>query len=246
MTVWASEPFFSRCSLGKGRWFWVLYSLRKDWLDGAGPLATGYAATAADAASAARAIIPGVANGRAYVGEYYHRSLCVQRRAARPPGNGRKAVVQEFLYRHLTSEYDGRWYSAPHLVIKRTKKRVFVSRTSYRERDSPFAVQDTSPLYDDRPKTYSLDRAKLEADGSVWCREARDDFFTLPHDEYQRSGQDWRPWELATLGLKAGASPEQIKSAYRRLARQHHPDCGGDPERFKELQRAYERALTRR
>jgi curved DNA-binding protein CbpA len=37
---------------------------------------------------------------------------------------------------------------------------------------------------------------------------------------------------------------EQVKAAYRRLARQRHPACGGDPERFKEVQAAYERAMA--
>jgi molecular chaperone DnaJ len=46
------------------------------------------------------------------------------------------------------------------------------------------------------------------------------------------------------LEVDQGASPEEIKRAYRRLAREHHPDANtGDPEaeaRFKEVARAYE------
>lgn len=43
-----------------------------------------------------------------------------------------------------------------------------------------------------------------------------------------------------TLGLKEGASAEEIKTAYRRLAMKHHPDRGGDPEEFKKIQSAYD------
>jgi molecular chaperone DnaJ len=47
-----------------------------------------------------------------------------------------------------------------------------------------------------------------------------------------------------TLGVKKGASDEEIKKAYRRLARKHHPDANaGDKqseERFKEVQHAYD------
>jgi DnaJ family protein A protein 2 len=42
------------------------------------------------------------------------------------------------------------------------------------------------------------------------------------------------------LGLKRGASSDEIKKAYRSLAREHHPDKGGDPEVFKGIQEANE------
>ena len=43
-----------------------------------------------------------------------------------------------------------------------------------------------------------------------------------------------------TLGVPKGASEEEIKKAYRRLASAHHPDKGGDTQRFQEIQSAYE------
>ena len=43
-----------------------------------------------------------------------------------------------------------------------------------------------------------------------------------------------------TLGVPKGASDEEIKRAYRKLAGQHHPDRGGDTARFQEIQSAYE------
>jgi len=42
------------------------------------------------------------------------------------------------------------------------------------------------------------------------------------------------------LGLAKDATPEEIKKAYRSLARTHHPDKGGDAEKFKKVQEAYE------
>lgn len=42
------------------------------------------------------------------------------------------------------------------------------------------------------------------------------------------------------LGLRQDAAAEDIKRAYRQKAREHHPDAGGDAERFKEVSHAYE------
>lgn len=41
------------------------------------------------------------------------------------------------------------------------------------------------------------------------------------------------------LEVSKDASPDEIKSAYRKLALRNHPDKGGDPEKFKEIQKAY-------
>lgn len=42
------------------------------------------------------------------------------------------------------------------------------------------------------------------------------------------------------LGVKRDADPETIKQAYRRQAKAHHPDAGGDAARFAESTLAYD------
>lgn len=42
------------------------------------------------------------------------------------------------------------------------------------------------------------------------------------------------------LGIGKGASTDEIKRSYRKMAQQHHPDKGGDPLKFKEINEAYQ------
>jgi DnaJ homolog subfamily A member 2 len=43
-----------------------------------------------------------------------------------------------------------------------------------------------------------------------------------------------------TLEIEKDASAKEIKKAYFRLSKQHHPDKGGDEHKFKEINAAYE------
>ena len=43
-----------------------------------------------------------------------------------------------------------------------------------------------------------------------------------------------------TLGVTEQANADEIKRAFRKLASQHHPDKGGDKNKFQEIQRAYD------
>lgn len=42
------------------------------------------------------------------------------------------------------------------------------------------------------------------------------------------------------LGVNRNATPDEIRKAYRDKAKTHHPDRGGDPEKFKQINEAYE------
>jgi hypothetical protein len=63
------------------------------------------------------------------------------------------------------------------------------------------------------------------------------------------SKQQWQKIIAAAraLGLGERASLEEIKKAYRRLSKQHHPDLAADPEsagrKMHELTEAYQRLL---
>ena len=47
------------------------------------------------------------------------------------------------------------------------------------------------------------------------------------------------------LGIERNASDRDLRTAYRRLALEHHPDKGGDPVRFQLIVTAYEALMNR-
>ncbi len=57
------------------------------------------------------------------------------------------------------------------------------------------------------------------------------------------AGQGATPWTL--LGLQPGATPADIKRAFRKRALETHPDRGGDAAVFRAVRHAYERLLVR-
>jgi len=61
----------------------------------------------------------------------------------------------------------------------------------------------------------------------------------------RRSQGDERVAALRVLGLAPGASEQQIELAFRKEARRHHPDVGGDPARFRAVVNARDFLLGR-
>ena len=80
---------------------------------------------------------------------------------------------------------------------------------------------------------------QIERDGSPsLINRAFKGFAALPDPDARK----W--WEV--LNLHETASDGEIKTAYIRLAKQHHPDAGGDAVTFDQVQKAYDLATGRR
>src|SRR5712692_6535070 len=65
----------------------------------------------------------------------------------------------------------------------------------------------------------------------------------LDRADFQRAAKMKYKDYYAILGVDRGASAEDIKKAYRKLARKYHPDVSKEPdaeEKFKEVAEAYE------
>lgn len=90
---------------------------------------------------------------------------------------------------------------------------------------------------------------KTKADWQKLYRE----WVGVPRSERQRTGatcingidvlENFRPWHV--FGLEPShATPDDIKEAFRRLAKEHHPDVGGDPRVMERLQKMRDSLLA--
>lgn len=90
---------------------------------------------------------------------------------------------------------------------------------------------------------------KTKADWQKLYRE----WVGVPQAERSRSGatcingidvlENFRPWHV--FGLEPStATADEIKEAFRRLAKEHHPDAGGDPRVMERLQKMRDSLLA--
>jgi hypothetical protein len=132
------RPMFGRCSLGKGRWFWV--ALPEGYEDFCRikeyePVAyhSGYCANADEALAAARAAIAHLPNPRPLAPGWVSTIHRNRVRQSRVPaiGDGSSFVWDEN-YSFDYSFPKASWICIPHAEVKRTARRVFVERDAYR------------------------------------------------------------------------------------------------------------------
>ncbi|MEM7348617.1 MAG: J domain-containing protein [Chloroflexota bacterium] len=246
------QTFFAIASLGKKRWYWVVWPsfevLQRIDTD-AGDinekdhLADGYEETKADAVDQAleKAGMYGEWVDAKYA-KQYHSQLS---RRKRMKSNGTDTPVTslsriELLYQDIYNDLTDEWESVPHRVIKKTKKYVYVERHLY---DPTFQIDGWSSQ---AAPTFRLNRQQLEEDGYTFTPLIEIDdplFFTLPYQERLIHYAGNTPSCLRQLNLTFPATPAAVKSAYRQLVKQVHPDHGGDQDEFLALQTAYEQAL---
>ncbi len=222
------RPCFSRCRSGR-QWFWVVTA---DLFDD--PKAEGLAQTpeaALEAAIEAVGDVRPMGNWRA--DGILRRKKAEERRKTTTDSLGAHRL--EFVY-----ECFGRDRFSRHRIVKRTKKRIFIERDHYSEDRRP-----TGEWWDWDVRTVVLDRAEFERERKVWCRRLHCDLYASPDVYLQEREMLAVPECFSALGLGIDATTAEVKQAYRRLAKQHHPDSGGDPAEFKRVRRLYEQAMAR-
>jgi hypothetical protein len=106
--------------------------------------------------------------------------------------------------------------------------------------DTFFATQLEPHL----PVKYPLERL-LQMSRAEFKMVVEEYFYQLYFQKFQDTGltatEIYDPQLLALLGLPPYAGMNAIKHRFRELAKQYHPDCGGDSEKFIELMEIYVR-----
>jgi hypothetical protein len=233
---------FSRCSVGKNKWFWVIY---KD-LGATGERiaeASGYTSSASEAEEQARAAIKSkYGQVAAWQRPAHYAALAYRREVAKRRVNRKSSTTDAKEIEYLYVDYEGDYTdgSVAHRIIRKTAKRVFVARYGVNSCNEDDKWEEDGQVYHD-VETIALDRHQLETEGCATNKRCWFYFHTTPWEARHKPATS-RCLDL--LGLEGGASAERIKAAYRRLAKEHHPDRGGNGEEFKRLQEAYEMAIS--
>ena len=102
--------------------------------------------------------------------------------------------------------------------------------------------------------TFNLNRRKMVADGKQYHSRVHEYFYA---EEPSPESKDWN-WGGANatrsqplfggdcfvvLGLALPCSRDDVRRAYRQLAKKAHPDLGGDHHEFIKLKQAHDSAL---
>jgi hypothetical protein len=144
------------------------------------------------------------------------------------------------LFQDVWDEEAEGWYSVPHRVVRKTKRYLYVEQHAY-DPD-----RRTGSWLDQDDRTLRLDRHMLETEGYTLAPNIEIDdplFFTQPYADRSPLSEAPSPDCFARLQLTYPCTVDEVKTAYRRLARQAHPDQGGSHEEFLALRAAYEQAL---
>ncbi len=255
------DAAYACCSFGIGRWYWAVWANEAEAMAGARPLASGYEKSG-DAAQNKAVEVAGPQSKRLptkwasrykrggagrpeELGKQDKPKSRLSRRAV-APARGDVLARPTFLY--LASESEeagarGEVVIVRHRIVRRTAKKIFVDREPYRDEKENDGEGDAPPPANPKPRTLAVERETLRREGKVPHRGA---YFYASEDEGVRdvhatltARHDW----CAALGVKFPCSAESIKTAYRRLSRENHPDAGGNPADFRAVEQAYREAL---
>lgn len=132
-----------------------------------------------------------------------------------------------FLLMHALYSLQQEWFNQQHA-------RLEISALSIQKHSWLSSSNNTQLGKHDPLASYYLDINQLAT--------PEEEINQLLNDFWQRMLQsDFEQQDLTTLELPSSATAAEVRQQYRRLAMQHHPDRGGNAERFHAIQVAYNR-----
>jgi hypothetical protein len=172
----------------------------------------------------------------------------------RRTAKGRSGTARlEFLYRVREGDpHDspGRIVVDRHRIVKQTARKIYVDRSPFREDQWELRGEGGSEpsAYDRETRTTIIDRDLLKREGRYRDRHSHHAlyFYATAEDgirDVAAALESANPW-CATLGVNFPCSLVDVKAAYRHLAKESHPDRGGDPTSFRVVEQAYREALA--
>lgn len=257
-----NKPIWSRCNVGRNKWYWGAWESIYHYLNGDSPFSFGYESNSHDSIVAAitatgnlkhRGVSPAYA-------QTYLRKLAAIKRQNSTVSNTNEIHELGFLY---TSDFPfhfnvkKKW--TKHRIVKQTSKYIYVERRPYLK---------NRPLLDDwydyNIFTIRLKREDIERDGVAHSRSFHGWFSTLAHrrqHSFYHSGSKHEDYyrtytvdsetisDIATskalkfLSLKVPYSLQELKKVFRSKAFSLHPDQGGTSHMFVQLKNAFDIAL---
>jgi hypothetical protein len=224
------RPTFSRCSISKDRWYWVVGCDYDYELNGySKPSAEGITDSSEAALKLAVEACGPVRLARSQIACGYHKQTIAERRMERTT-KSTKPSLNEFAYL-----CDG--FTEAHRIVKKTANFIYVEH-------DPARFLPTNTWRDYSRRTFRLDRHQFEKHGKAERLGNRYQTYYSDPDVFkeERRGSSI-PLCFVELGMTEIGTLDQVKGAYKRLAKKHHPDVGGDAEDFKQLCSTYEAAL---
>lgn len=255
-----NKPIWSRCGVGKDKWYWGAWESIYHYLNGDAPFKCGYKPSSVESVTSAiqaagnlqhRGISP------AYAQAYLRKLATIKRKNSASDKKSKSLNDPGFLY---TSDYPfyfkekKKWYR--HRIIKKTQKSIYVERRPY-QKNRPL----TGEWFDYAIFSARLDRKTLEQDGVVRSRSMHKWFSTLEHRKHcSRNNDNQRKYynsekssyevnnsevkkAVSFLGLQTPYTLQDLKNAFRSKVFSHHPDQGGDHHMFVKLKNSFDIAL---
>lgn len=102
----------------------------------------------------------------------------------------------------------------------------------------PYASGQAALTEPDPLRAYYLEVTHLHTTTEAEVQQKLAKFWTWFH------AQDHRQAALRTLGLEDPVDAATLKQRYRELAMRHHPDRGGDNDRFRAIRQAFDQLNT--